>query len=722
MRPLCPVDASSFYFHFFKRWSRVLLLPIAFVLFFWVAVWVSSGWAIATELELAKPEPETDAAESGAEPEGQTEPEQALEAPQVPVFRSMVVETRMPSGQLLGTSRLKVKGDRLFVGANQFLGDVASRLPGVFVTRSGTAGVNEGYYIRGGEPSGVLMEIDGVRWSNIYRGIPFANLVPLQDVESVEILIGPAGPSWGQRAAEGVIRLSTVGEPATDGASGRVYGGIGAFGAMNAGGSAGYRFGEHGWGRGSINFFSIQGRDGVNEGGEQVSGSLRGGVNLGRAASLDLSLISVNLDKELFYVDAGPEPGSGAAVSLIREDNRAMEADMRAISLLLHGELAPAWDYGLRFTARSGFLRDHNSVSPFESGPHPERGIFLESIYDVDDGEWALENFHRFGHRFGAVASSLNVAIDFRKEWFQMGSIEQPDYYLPVVENSMDGGRQTVGLQVREDLKIPWGLSLDVGGRVENADDYGTVLTSRVGVMWRAPRFEVAGLAQESAVAFSRAEGYRPPGYMLVLHPVYGNPDLKPEESAAMEAVLEHNFANGLAVASITGFKTDYTNLIVRMPSMAQNTGTAQTRGLEGRLALRPLRWLKLAVFGTELRAEDGHGNPLPDRPESRWGAELAASNERFGVSLLATHVGERLYPVPMQGIDGRVVTGFEPFTTLDLRVMVAAGESWGPLSGSRIDLLIRNLTNQQYQTIPGLDEPGVTACLSLSSQFSSPN
>ncbi len=88
------------------------------------------------------------------------------------------------------------------------LTDVLNTVPGVQVNLRGGPGAAATASIQGSEFRHVLVLIDGVTLNNLSDSVADISAVPVQDIERVEIIKGPASSSWGSSLG-GVINIIT---------------------------------------------------------------------------------------------------------------------------------------------------------------------------------------------------------------------------------------------------------------------------------------------------------------------------------------------------------------------------------------------------------------------------------------------------------------------------------------------------------------------------------
>lgn len=107
--------------------------------------------------------------------------------------------------------------------------DVLYTVPGVQMDIKGGPGIGSTAHIQGSESRHVLVTIDGVELNNLSDTFADMSSIPVQNIERVEVVKGPASSSWGSSLG-GVINIIT--KPAGDS---RTFGGMlyGSYGERN---------------------------------------------------------------------------------------------------------------------------------------------------------------------------------------------------------------------------------------------------------------------------------------------------------------------------------------------------------------------------------------------------------------------------------------------------------------------------------------------------------
>ncbi len=87
--------------------------------------------------------------------------------------------------------------------------DLLARLPGIEFARNGGPGSTTSVFVRGGENRHTAVYIDGVRVDSQSTGGAFWEQIPLDQIERIEVLRGPAAAVYGSDAVAGVVQLFT---------------------------------------------------------------------------------------------------------------------------------------------------------------------------------------------------------------------------------------------------------------------------------------------------------------------------------------------------------------------------------------------------------------------------------------------------------------------------------------------------------------------------------
>lgn len=86
--------------------------------------------------------------------------------------------------------------------------DVLNRIPGLFINYNQDFGAPSLLQIQGSEPRHVLVVVDGIKWNSLNDGHAETNTIPVDIIDRIEIIKGPASSSWGS-ALGGVVNIIT---------------------------------------------------------------------------------------------------------------------------------------------------------------------------------------------------------------------------------------------------------------------------------------------------------------------------------------------------------------------------------------------------------------------------------------------------------------------------------------------------------------------------------
>src|SRR5204863_5916836 len=89
------------------------------------------------------------------------------------------------------------------------LAALLQRQPGVEIVTNGGPGSTSGVFLRGANTGQTLVLVDGLRVGSSTSGTAPLEAIPLEQIERIEILRGPASSLYGADAIGGVIQIFT---------------------------------------------------------------------------------------------------------------------------------------------------------------------------------------------------------------------------------------------------------------------------------------------------------------------------------------------------------------------------------------------------------------------------------------------------------------------------------------------------------------------------------
>lgn len=94
-------------------------------------------------------------------------------------------------------------------GPSATLGELLGRTVGVEFGRSGGRGADESVFIRGTNSGHALVLVDGMRVNSATTGATALQMIPVSQIDRIEVLRGPASALYGSDAIGGVIQIFT---------------------------------------------------------------------------------------------------------------------------------------------------------------------------------------------------------------------------------------------------------------------------------------------------------------------------------------------------------------------------------------------------------------------------------------------------------------------------------------------------------------------------------
>ncbi|WP_028311063.1 MULTISPECIES: TonB-dependent receptor domain-containing protein [Derxia] len=546
------------------------------------------------------------------------------------------------------------------------LADVISRRAGVQAATTGGYGSLSSLYLRGMDGRHTLLLIDGVRYGSVSAGQPIFENLPLSAIERIEIVRGPASGLYGSDAVGGVIQIFTRAgsRQATDAAGAAGF----APNAAVTAGSAGFRSANAG-------FAGVAGDDGAfdwsagvqgtrrrgqsgsnprapfdnwhpdNDGMSQTSGNAGFGWRISPDWRLRASAIGT---RGVSDFDDGIDPAAPDASAKSHQRGQVIAAS-------LDGSITPVW----RMTVRAGSSTD------------------VSDTYTAAQS-WSLGNFRTrqdqaaIDNRFDTPVGTLLAAVEHTR---QSAHKDGADF----VETSRDIDAFVTGLDGRAGAHV-WQLS----ARHDRNSQYGTQNNGTAGYGYEfLPRWRLGASVGTSFAA---------PSFNQLYWPVFGNPNLLPEEGRHREFSLRYAGAgHDLRVA---WFGNRVRNFITsgRTPTNVPHAlVTGWTASWTAHLANDLDLGATLDLIDPRNETTDAW---LPRRAKRSAGinADQRIGNWSVGASLKA--VDER------RDTDGGGEVKLGGYTRLDLRASTQLCRDWA------LDARIDNAGGKRYETAYGYNTP----------------
>ena len=474
------------------------------------------------------------------------------------------------------------------------------RQPGVEIVTNGGPGSTSGVFMRGANAAQTLVLIDGLRVSSSTSGTTSLEAIPLEQIERIEILRGPASSLYGADAIGGVIQVfmrKGGGAFTANGGAGygthdttSVYGGVsgnGGDGAWRYAFQAGHRESD---GFNAIfnpdNFSYNPDRDGYRN--ENVSGSVA--FRFAPEQEISAQAFRSRLNAQF---DAGPG-----------FDDRTITT-VESYSVASRNRLASFWTSVLTAAETS-------DDSDSETGFGPSRFRTRQRLYS-----WQNELMPGYG-RLTVIAERREERIDSDAGF----AVSSRNTNAVAGIYQLRDGPQLAQASLRRDDSSQFGV------RTTGTIAYGYALTSA----WRATA--------------SYGTAFKTPTFNDLYFPGFSNPELKPE--TARNAELALRYSGDMLNAGLVAYRNRVRDLIVfecdaDFNCAPQNVADATLEGVTAEVGGHFGALSAKASIDLQKPTDDSSGFLLPRRARRHAafsvmqdagpihaGAEVVASSARF--------------------------------------------------------------------------------------------
>lgn len=489
--------------------------------------------------------------------------------------------------------------------AGQTVLEVLKSQAGISVQQSGGMGTLSNFYMRGFDNKQILVLIDGVRYGSVSAGGVAINLLPVEQIERIEIVYGASGSSiYGSDAMGGVIQIFTKGNQVQH---------SNASVTLGAGSQQSYLAAATGQLKTDSTSLSLS-----------VSKSQTDGISAIKAADPTNQYDAYHPDKDGFesknfsavlkhqlnnHIALGYSVQG--AVSETQIDNGITDKNARAEQT--NGASTLFAEFGTQ--ALTAKIQLGQSVD--KSTTYAPTGL----VFDSTQKQASVNVRYQHG-----VAQFVGGA-----EWLKQ-QLESTINYNETERSvkSVYAGYQLVGKQVDAQANV----------RLDDNSQYGNKVTYSGGAAY--------ALTNSTKVGLTAATGFRAPTFNDLYYPVSKwsspNPNLKPEESKTGELFVSHQ--TDISNTRATTYYNKVDNLIVLSAGKPQNLEKAEIRGV----TLTSDWQLDHVIFGMQYDYQqaknDGktknNGNYLLYRPQHNGSAYVGYSVPSYTIKAELQYVGKR--------------------------------------------------------------------------------
>ena len=535
------------------------------------------------------------------------------------------------------------------------LPEILARAPGVQFSANGGLGKNSSVNIRGAEARHTVLLIDGVRFGSATTGSPNWDTIPVDMIERIEILKGPASALYGSEAVGGVVqvflRKGVQGfNPYASLTLGSYDHRKGAAGVSGGSGPLSYSLGLQKTREAGFSATNPKAPFGNYnpdiDGFDQDVLNASAGYQLSTDWKIDAGLLASN---STVHTDDGPD-----------RDTR-YKGKSRVVRSGIEGRLLPGWKTQLRYS----------------EGSDSSRAVvasFLPSLFKTTQNQLTWQN---------DVDTPVGVALaGIERLEQQVDSSTQYTITDRTVSSYFAGLNGSAGPH-RWQANLRRDKNSQFGGSTTGFGGYGFALTPQ----WR--------------VNASHGTSFVAPSFNQLYFPNFGNASLQPERGRNTDLGVTWNDAGQTVKLvhfdnKIRGFISN-TTIASSIPRARIDGYTLSYSGSFGPLSLNA------SLDAIDPRNELT-GKRLARRSANlaRLGADYAAGMWAFGGSVL--RAGNSFD----DSANTRELAGY---TTADLYVDYVVSKEW------RVQTKLNNLTNRQYESIYGYNQPGRAVYVTLSYQ-----
>ena len=586
------------------------------------------------------------------------------EAAQEPLTQVIITASRVPepAAESFWSTTVITQAD-IQARQVQSLTDLLADVAGINIDSAGGLGQQSSVFIRGTDSDHTLLLIDGVRVGSATLGSAPWEIIPLEQIDHIEVVRGPRSTLYGSDAVGGVIQIFT--RHATD--PGLSFGGSAMDGSYDT-----HEFTGNLNARSSNAWVSLA-ADVLTTGG--IPSCLPGSATAGAGCFED-------------HPNPLPNGFQNRSASLTGGVKVTDTLTAQVDELVTTGWTAFDGDFdnNLNFTENVTTLHLDQA---FSDGWH----LRLLGGRDVDDEHDFLGDMS--AGIFDSTRNSASLQIDGQASHLLrvLGGL---DYEQVKVDSDTPYTITSRAIRaVFSELRTEFGdWSALAGARFEDNSQFGDHLTGNLGLMRK--------LGQEARFTLTWGTAFRAPTFDELYFPGFGNPDLKPEESRSIEVGFDG--AHEALHWSLHAYQTNINDEIGTDPTtfLPVNIDQARIRGVELQGDWHNSDW---GVSGQLTGMEPLNISPGPEydnllNRRSKQNAALTArrflvvGGVKGSVGMVGLYQGRRYddlaNTLPMGG-----------YLRVDLLTQWAFGHGW------LIEAKVANLLDRSYQTEAYYAQPG---------------
>ncbi len=371
----------------------------------------------------------------------------------------------------------------------QSLSELLQRQPGMEVTMNGGPGSTSGAFIRGANRGQTLVLVDGLRVGSSSVGATSLEAIPLDQIERIEILRGPASSLYGADAIGGVIQVFTR------------KAGSGAW-AVN--GNAGYGTYETRSANGGI-----RGSMGPLAFSAQIGGTRSDGFN----AIVNPDNFSYNGDRDGYSTQ---NASASATMTWAKDQEVALQYFYNRLNNQYDG--GPDFDDRTITTLEAWSVASRNRITDWWNSILTVGSGSDDSVSQTGFGDYPYKTTQRqytWQSDFTLPVGALGAIVERREEHLAT------DQGFPVTDRDTNSFTGVYRLH-----RGPFAFQGNL--RYDHSNQYGGETTGSVAVGYQ--------IDAAWRVTAGYSTGFKPPSFNDLYFPFFSNPDLSPETARNAEA------------------------------------------------------------------------------------------------------------------------------------------------------------------------------------------
>ena len=527
-------------------------------------------------------------------------------------------------------------------------------------TKINMRGMSTGY-----QSERVLVLVDGRRINDQYQGNTEFAMLPIDNVERIEILRGPASALYGSNAEGGVINIIT--RKGTTTPFTRVAASAGSYNTQRYAVS-------HGWKTGPFDYFltgSYLDTDGYTH---NSDGTERDWTAQNFTGNFGYTL---NDDAEIRTC-----LGSYAGEGTDENSDRTARKDYEAVTC--------SWRWDRATEARLVVRGYRNWEYNRYDWKYPG-----ESVYDQNTLGGEVQQSLWIGEHHQAT-----VGVEARRD-----SVDADE-----VQNRFDESSTTVGSYLQDEIRINESWQLTAGVRNDSSSDYSGEWSPRLAALYRmGPQAEVFASVNRAYRAPALSDRFVKTEWNGIFFE--GNPDLKPETLMAYELGARRRMAERISVevAVFASDMKDTFDFVLNSDGVFRNQNVTRSKimGVESRVEYQMTK--EFSAFAN-YTFTDGTYDEFPPDPvvEGNELAYLAKNRAGAGLSYrrdsgLSTAVEGRYVGSRYGDAQNLAANKMGDYLVADWRLRVPVADH------TLLTFNVNNIFDESYQDFPGVSGPGIT-------------